>query len=890
VFCNLSDLQSESDVEQKLLWHVLTQPSPKGCAFAPAEVATKPSLRRLTIGKGATSKLYFPDYVVLLSGVPLMVVEAKAPTERTDVALTEARMYAGKLNECFPSGVNPCEWIVASNGAELVASRWDANETTFCISIEDISIASASYAAFVAALSRQTLVLKADAVRSRTVRPKSRRAVDSMGGVSVRNEEIGHNTFGSTLALDFRHVFNPTSSVHRAYVAKNAYVRSKRRDRYVEPIEKLIRDISLPAIGHITSLEDTGDPREILRVLGRGTSLEHQVMLLVGSVGSGKTTFVDHLLNVALTPDVLKLTNWLRVNLNVAPRENVQQWLVEQLIKELRESDPSIDFDDLQTLLRLYSSEVNQLRKGPLQLLDADSSAYKERLADKLIELQNDGMRTLTALSRYLCAERGKLMIVVLDNADKRTREEQLQTFQLARWLQSELRCLTILPLRDTTYDLSRNDPPLDTAQKDLVFRIEPPQFTSVLSTRVDLALKELKSRGEQQLEYSLPNGIRVSYPASDQGMYLASILRSLYEHDRFLRRLLTGLAGRNIRRALEIFLEFCQSGYIGDGEILKIRQFEGNYVLPFPVVASVLLRLHRRFYDGDASYVKNLFQADPSEPVDDHFVRLGILRFLEMRRSLKGPSGTAGYHPVSELLLSLARLGHAVPRIKEELRYLLEAGCMVAEHQDSKILAETDLVSLSPAGKVHLEMLGSIHYLAACAEDTWMADHQAVRRIAERIGNSRRAHMTSTNVVSNARALVEILAAEQANWPREADNFLQTESRDELHDWKQAVEAVEREEGELRERAQAGRLYIGNLPFDATPDELGSIFAKANIAVTDIHLPSGSDGGGRGFGFATVGTAELVDQAMRALTGVRLRGRVLNVRIAEQRSTGSRR
>jgi hypothetical protein len=61
-------------------------------------------------------------------------------------------------------------------------------------------------------------------------------------------------------------------------------------------------------------------------------------------------------------------------------------------------------------------------------------------------------------------------------------------------------------------------------------------------------------------LSYVLPNGIRVQYPASDQAVYLASILRSLYEHDRFVRRIMTGLAGRDVRRPLEIFLDSCTS------------------------------------------------------------------------------------------------------------------------------------------------------------------------------------------------------------------------------------------------------------------------------------------------------------------------------------------
>jgi hypothetical protein len=73
----------------------------------------------------------------------------------------------------------------------------------------------------------------------------------------------------------------------------------------------------------------------------------------------------------------------------------------------------------------------------------------------------------------------------------------------------------------------------------------------------------------------------------------------------------MTGLAGRDVRRALEIFLDFCMSGHIGEDEVYKIRFFEGRYVLPLSIVARVLLRMQRRFYDGDKAYVKNLVQCN---------------------------------------------------------------------------------------------------------------------------------------------------------------------------------------------------------------------------------------------------------------------------------------
>src|SRR5439155_2686762 len=131
-------------------------------------------------------------------------------------------------------------------------------------------------------------------------------------------------------------------------------------------------------------------------------------------------------------------------------------------------------------------------------------------------------------------------------------------------------RCLVVLPLRDVTYDLHRTEPPLDTALKDLVYRIEPPSFQKVLSARVKLALRDMSTNTKTQ-SFGLGKTIRVEYDTENLSHYLCAIMRAIYEQNAFARKLITGIAGRDIRRAMEIFLEFCNSGYIDEADILKI-------------------------------------------------------------------------------------------------------------------------------------------------------------------------------------------------------------------------------------------------------------------------------------------------------------------------------
>lgn len=349
----------------------------------------------------------------------------------------------------------------------------------------------------------------------------------------------------------------------------------------------------------------------------------------------------------------------------------------------------------------------------------------------------------------------------------------------------------------------------------------------------------EATAKTAPKLSYVLPNGMHVSYPASDQSLYLASILRSLFAHDLFVRRIMTGLAGRDVRRALEIFLDFCMSGHIGEDEIYKIRFFEGRYVLPLSVVARVLLRMQRRYYNGDKAHLKNLVQCDPSDPLPDHFVRLAILHWLERRQSLPGPAGVIGFHRVEDLLRDLAQLGHDAKRVREDLLYLIREGCAIAEHQRMEEIDDGDLVKITASGLVHLQLMANPEYLAACAEDTFVSDLDLAARVAERITSKglsgQFSHMTAAK---NAWELVRYLKqrAEEKVWA--PDIYLDGSDVGGLKTLREAEAAVGATEIEVSKR-----LYVGNLPPGTDVDELRSAFEVAGLTIARVVVPPRASG-----------------------------------------------
>jgi RNA recognition motif-containing protein len=76
-------------------------------------------------------------------------------------------------------------------------------------------------------------------------------------------------------------------------------------------------------------------------------------------------------------------------------------------------------------------------------------------------------------------------------------------------------------------------------------------------------------------------------------------------------------------------------------------------------------------------------------------------------------------------------------------------------------------------------------------------------------------------------------------------------------------------------------KLYVGNLPFNVTQDELRDLFAKHGNVHTVNIITDRDTGRPRGFGFVEMDNAAV---AMSALDGKDFEGRALRVNEAEEK------
>ncbi len=82
-------------------------------------------------------------------------------------------------------------------------------------------------------------------------------------------------------------------------------------------------------------------------------------------------------------------------------------------------------------------------------------------------------------------------------------------------------------------------------------------------------------------------------------------------------------------------------------------------------------------------------------------------------------------------------------------------------------------------------------------------------------------------------------------------------------------------------------KLYVGNLPFTATEDELRALFERHG-SITSVNVITDRETGrSRGSGFVEMDEASAADDAMRALDGSDMGGRSLRVNEAQDKRGG---
>jgi hypothetical protein len=314
-------VKTESDVEQKILMPLLNGEA--YLAIPQPRIHTKEYLEPTRLDKEAGKPGgYFPDYSVWGCGFLIMAVEAKAPGVAVEEGYREASLYARHINQKYPTGLNPCRFVIACNGQLLQFGYWDA-QPELTIKVADLRPANVGLGNL-RELSSFPVLNNYAFECLRHIRSKV--AVfpfELAGGQSLLNAKLPVNSFAADLSPILRRYFTSNQEdVHE--IARRAYVNSAEVTSYDGVLESLLKErlnVQRGTVVRELHPDRKGEDTVARSILDFDQERPQggQLQIIQGAVGSGKSLFVNRYHDMLQPPEAAARTRWAFIDFNFAP-------------------------------------------------------------------------------------------------------------------------------------------------------------------------------------------------------------------------------------------------------------------------------------------------------------------------------------------------------------------------------------------------------------------------------------------------------------------------------------------------------------------------------------------------------------------------------------------
>ncbi len=230
-----------------------------------------------------------------------------------------------------------------------------------------------------------------------------------------------------------------------------------------------------------------------------------RVILIVGRVGAGKTTFIHRFFAQLEADDgyarfILDLRTDARAAIDPGPDElvRISKLILEQVAERYHKKHgfgSEYDPYDAATLRTIFGALVGSIERGPKKGIYArDRAALEADIANALTTAAADPTEVLPRYMRHISRRMRKPFCLVFDNVDRASEAYQRLIYSFAHELARHMEGVIILALRDATFERARRHGFLDTTNSDVVFHLHPPNLKQVVSRRIRYINKEAEA------------------------------------------------------------------------------------------------------------------------------------------------------------------------------------------------------------------------------------------------------------------------------------------------------------------------------------------------------------------------------------------------------------
>jgi hypothetical protein len=494
-------------------------------------------------------------------------------------------------------------------------------------------------------------------------------------------------------------------------------------------------------------------------------------IVIVGSKGSGKTTFIKYLFNFSFSAQTLSknpnlyldFREYVDFTINT-DREKIFKELLEQLFTKYSD----LDLNSTKVLIRIYYKEVKRNDESIWNYLKKNSPGqYQEKLNSFLEENLKQQENHFIKVAEYLLKERRLRLCVTLDNADQLDYNTQREIFLLANSINSRGKCITILSIREGYYYKLRNKPPFD-AFRSNVYHITAPPYKEVLQKRITYAIESLKVGGKITGVWGSNKSLQIDAQTGID--FFSNLDKTLFINENSeMLRFLEETTYPNIRLGLELFRDFLLSGHTKVSDYVLRKYIQPDVKIPIPVqefVISIALE-NKKYYNHELSRVHNIFY--PSEESTYIFLKCKILKYLFEKTKSHGYAER--FILVKNLIEDFNSVGYLDRIIFNELNDLKDLGMIETDDQISDIEnhqlnSQEQSISISLKGFYYLnELKNRFFYIDLVSQDTPIYDIESFQRVKSEFPLSDdKGQRNLKNRKSCVLAFIEYLKKQEAN------------------------------------------------------------------------------------------------------------------------------
>ncbi|MCF7500643.1 P-loop NTPase fold protein [Pseudoalteromonas sp. L1] len=354
-------------------------------------------------------------------------------------------------------------------------------------------------------------------------------------------------------------------------------------------------------------------------------------ILILGTVGTGKTTFLQYTRRVASAVYFEKTTSrpyphWIDIDFrNFSKNENPISFIYSALFEYIKNDCFFKDYN--RSIKHAYSQEIESLKDGPMFLISGDEDSFKEKITELIMQDYNNIDPYVDKLITY--AAKNSPVFLVIDNIDQFEDDNtQSEIFSDAIALAGRLNINLIIAMRESTYVEHRNSPTFDAFDFDPI-HIEPPEIPSVLSRRFFLTGQMLSGKNGS---FTALNG--ADFKVEDLSIFIDIVKSSVLGTE--IGERIDVLSNHDVRLALRMTREFLARGYTDPAKALQTFRTTHRYTLPKQEAFRSILLGNQSVYSEEYSVIGNPLDSRLGRS-NGELLRLFVLSALVKQSSSNG-------------------------------------------------------------------------------------------------------------------------------------------------------------------------------------------------------------------------------------------------------------